>query len=62
LPADGKQVLQVHDGRYGHGMAGLLAARQGARLGMPYFDNVLLNRIGASRPAPASAAMYARRQ
>jgi galactosylceramidase len=53
---DGKPVLSATDSLYGSGMAGLLANRAGdKKISMPYFDNVLINRVGGVTPEPSSA-------
>jgi galactosylceramidase len=53
---DGRQVLAATDTLYAHGMAGLLAGAAGNKLSMPYFDNVLINRIDGPVPSPSQAA------
>lgn len=52
---DGTQVVQADDALYGRGMAGLMAAPTAAGFSMPYFDNVVVNRIGAPLPAETKA-------
>ncbi len=53
---DGQAVLEVSDTLYPSGMAGLMAGGQGKKLSTPYFDNLLIKRVGAPVPPPASAA------
>jgi galactosylceramidase len=52
---DGKQVLTVQDTLYTRGMAGLMTGAAGKRLGMPYVDNFLINKVDGSAPGPATA-------
>jgi galactosylceramidase len=52
---DGKPVLTAADGLYGKGMAGLMSGADAQKLGMPYFDNVTVNQVNGSLPAPAAA-------
>lgn len=47
---DDKQVLSVTDALYSSGMAGLMAGREGGKLSMPYFDNVVINDVNAAGP------------
>jgi len=49
---DGKAVLQADDATYGQGMAGLLAGADARRFSMPWFDNVLFNRVDGQTPPP----------
>lgn len=49
---DGKPVLNVTDTLYSHGMAGLLALGGQTKVSMPYFDNLLINALGAEPPIP----------
>ncbi|WP_457271586.1 hypothetical protein [Pedobacter sp. UYEF25] len=49
---DGKSILTVTDTLYSHGMAGLLALGGKTKLGMPYFDNLLVNAPEAKLPTP----------
>ena len=49
---DGKSVAIATDATYGHGMAGLLAGRDGRRLSTPYYGNLVVNRVGAAEPGP----------
>jgi galactosylceramidase len=53
---DGRQVLAAMDALYPSGMAGLLAGASGKKLSMPYFDNVLVNRLNGPTPVPSQAA------
>jgi galactosylceramidase len=62
---DGKPAVEATDALYGKGMAGLLAGPAQAGLGMPYYRNVVVNRVdGAlpppSKPLPGQAPMYTR--
>jgi galactosylceramidase len=50
---NGQPVLEATDTLYGRGMAGLLAGATPKKLSMPYFDNVLVNRVGGALPAAA---------
>lgn len=52
---DGKPVLTVTDDLYAHGMAGFLAGGDKKRLSTPYFDNLLVNAVGAPAPNAATA-------
>lgn len=51
---NGKSILEASDTLYTHGMAGLLAGGQKSRQSTPWFDNLLINRTGASVPPPSS--------
>lgn len=53
---DGKLVVQADDALYGHGMAGLMAGPTSRGFSMPYFDNVVVNRIDGP-PPPATEAL-----
>ena len=60
---DGKPVVEADDALYGKGMAGLLAGPAQAGLGMPYYRNVVVNRVDAAlppptKPLPGQAPMY----
>jgi galactosylceramidase len=52
---DGKPVLTATDTLYTARMAGLLAAKVNKTLSMPYFDNVLINRIDGAVPQSSTA-------
>jgi galactosylceramidase len=52
---DGKPVLAAVDNSYAKGMAGLMAGAAGKRLSMPYFDNILINRVDGPVPPPTAA-------
>jgi len=52
---DGKSVLETSDMLYTHGMAGLLAGGGKSTLNTPWFDNLLINGVGAPVPPPAFA-------
>jgi galactosylceramidase len=51
---DGKPILTATDSLYFRGMAGLYAGGDTAKLSMPYFDNVLINRPNAPAPSPST--------
>lgn len=51
---DGTPRLNATDTQYGAGMAGILAGVHGQQVSMPWFDNLLVKRVGASTPAPAT--------
>ncbi|KAA6460456.1 galactosylceramidase [Acidobacteria bacterium AB60] len=53
---DGKAAGSATDSTYLRGVAGLVAGRSPQRLSMPYYDNLLINRLGAPRPTPFSPA------
>jgi galactosylceramidase len=60
---DGKQVVRADDALYGHGMAGLMAGPTAHGFSMPYFDNVVLNRVDgplpeATQALPGQAPIY----
>jgi galactosylceramidase len=62
---DGKPVVEADDALYGKGMAGLLAGPAQAGLSMPYYRNVVVNRVDAAlppptKPLPGQAPMYGR--
>ena len=64
---DGKQVVQADDALYGHGMAGLLAGPTASGLSMPYFDDVVVNRVDGAAPAetkalPGQLPLYPRKE
>ena len=42
---DGKIILTARDGLYGHGMAGMLAAKFEDRVSTPYFDNLCFEQV-----------------
>jgi galactosylceramidase len=52
---DGQQVVQANDALYGHGMAGLMAGPTASGFSMPYFDDVVVNRVGGPPPAATAA-------
>ena len=61
----GKPVLEADDALYAKGMAGLLAGPAQAGLSMPYYRNVVVNRVDGdqpppSKPLPGQAPLYAR--
>jgi galactosylceramidase len=63
---DGQLVVQADDALYGHGMAGLMAGPAAKGLSMPYFDDVVINRVDAAPPAanealPGQAPLYPRK-
>lgn len=49
---DGKPVLTGTDELYAHGMAGLLVGQDKIRVSTPFFDNLVINAVGAPAPAP----------
>jgi galactosylceramidase len=66
---DGKPVVEATDALYGKGMAGLLAgpaqSGQQSGLSMPYYRNVVVNRVGSAlppptKPLPGQAPLYVR--
>ena len=62
---DGKPVVETTDTLYGKGMAGLLAGPAGSGLSMPYYRDVVVNRVDGALPPPAQplpgqAPMYVR--
>jgi galactosylceramidase len=62
---DGKPVVEADDALYGKGMAGLLAGPAQAGLSMPYYRNVVVNRVDGglpppTQPLPGQAPMYGR--
>jgi galactosylceramidase len=52
---DGKQVLSATDSMYGRGMAGLMAGAGKTRVSTPYFDDVLVRRVGQAMPEATPA-------
>jgi galactosylceramidase len=52
---DDKPVLSATNALYSHGMAGLRAGSGKKKLSTPYFDNLLINRVGAPMPKPSVA-------
>jgi galactosylceramidase len=56
---DGTAVLSATNGLYARGMAGLLTGSGVKTRNPAYFDNLLINRVGAPAPAPT---VFARRQ
>jgi galactosylceramidase len=52
---DGKPALSETDTLYSKGMAGLLAGASGKKLSMPYFDELVINRLTGGRVAASSA-------
>jgi galactosylceramidase len=52
---DGRPVVRADDALYGHGMAGLMAGPAPQGFSMPYFDNVVVNRIDGAPPAATGA-------
>ncbi|KGF78324.1 galactosylceramidase [Massilia sp. JS1662] len=68
---DGKPVVEATDALYGKGMAGLLAgpaqSGQPSGLSMPYYRDVVVNRVDGALPPPAKplpgqAPMYVRKR
>ena len=64
---DGAQVVQADDALYGRGMAGLMAGPTASGLGMPYYDNVVINRVDGAPPAdtkalPGQVPLYPRKK
>jgi galactosylceramidase len=62
---DGKPVVEATDALYGKGMAGLLAGPAQAGLSMPYYREVLVNRVDGAvppttKPLRGQAPMYGR--
>ena len=51
---DEREVLTATDSLYSHGMAGLLAGGGRTKLSMPYYDDIVINAIGAPLPEAAS--------
>jgi galactosylceramidase len=54
---NGQPVLEATDSLYARGMAGLLAGATPKKLSMPYYDNVLVNRVGGTVPAAAAQGL-----
>lgn len=52
---DGREVLSVNDSLYARGMAGVLAGKADAKLGRPFFDNVMIKAADAQDPAAQAA-------
>ena len=53
---DGKEHLKVNHNLYTHGMAGLMARfKDGPKLSMPYYDNVVIKPVGSDMPAVTTA-------
>jgi len=50
---DGKVVVEATDALYGKGMAGLLAGPAASGLSMPYYRNVVVNRVDGALPPPS---------
>ncbi len=64
---DGKPVVEATDGMYGKGMAGLLAGPAQAGLSMPYYRDVVINRVDGAlppptKPLPGQAPLYVRKR
>jgi galactosylceramidase len=64
---DGKPVVEATDGMYSKGMAGLLAGPAQSGLSMPYYRDVVINRVDGAlppptKPLPGQAPMYARKR
>ncbi|MCS0633763.1 hypothetical protein NX786_30945 [Telluria mixta] len=64
---DGKPVVEADDALYGKGMAGLLAGPAQTGLSMPYYRDVVVNRVGGAlptptKPLPGQAPMYVRKR
>jgi galactosylceramidase len=62
---DGKPVLEATEASYGKGMAGLLAGPTQTGLSMPYYRDVVVNRVDGAlppptKPLPGQAPMYVR--
>ncbi|SDD51607.1 galactosylceramidase [Massilia sp. PDC64] len=62
---DGKPVVEATDASYGKGMAGLLAGPARSGLSMPYYRDVVVNRVNGAlppptKPLPGHAPMYVR--
>jgi galactosylceramidase len=51
---DGKPVVEATDALYGKGMAGLLAGPAQSGLSMPYYREVVVNRVDGALPAPTA--------
>ncbi|NIA56107.1 galactosylceramidase [Massilia sp. TW-1] len=51
---DGKPVVEATDALYGKGMAGLLAGPAQSGLSMPYYRDVVVNRVDGALPAPTA--------
>jgi galactosylceramidase len=51
---DGKPVVEATDALYGKGMAGLLAGPAQTGLSMPYYRDVIVNRVDGALPAPTA--------
>jgi galactosylceramidase len=51
---DGKPVVEATDALYGKGMAGLLAGPAPSGLSMPYYRDVVVNRVDGALPAPTA--------
>jgi galactosylceramidase len=49
---DGKPVVEATDALYGKGMAGLLAGPAQTGISMPYYRDVVVNRVDGALPAP----------
>ncbi len=64
---DGKPVVEAVDALYGKGMAGLLAGPATSGLSMPYYRDVVVNRVDGAlppptKPLPGQAPMYVRKR
>ncbi len=64
---DGKPVVEATDALYGKGMAGLLAGSTQSGLSMPYYRDVVVNRVDGAlppptKPLPGQAPMYVRKR
>lgn len=62
---DGKPALEATDALYGKGMAGLLAGPAQSGLSMPYYRDVVVNRVDGALPPPTAtlrgqAPLYSR--
>ena len=50
-----KVVLSATNTLYVRGMAGLMAGKEAKKFSTPYFDNLLINAVGAPMPRPSAA-------
>ena len=53
---DGKEVASVENKLYTSGMAGIVVGRNGDKLSMPYFDNIVIKPLNTPDPAPTQPA------
>lgn len=64
---DGKPLVEATDALYGKGMAGLLAGPAQTGLSMPYYRDVVVNRVDGAlppptKPLPGQAPLYVRKR